>query len=56
MQLASFPLGIYALYPSRQFLDAKTRTWVEFMRDFLPARLQADEAAVSEISLRLRSH
>ena len=51
-----FPLGIYALYPSRQFLDAKTRTWVEFMRDFLPARLQADEAAVSEISLRLRGH
>lgn len=51
-----FPLGIYALYPSRQFLDAKTRTWVEFVRDFLPARLRADEEAVAAISLRLRGH
>lgn len=50
------PLGIYALYPSRQFLDAKTRTWVEFVRDFLPARLRADEEAVAAISLRLRGH
>ncbi|MCU9951486.1 LysR family transcriptional regulator [Pseudomonas solani] len=42
-----FPLGIYALYPSRQFLDAKIRTWVEFLRDFLPDRLKADEAVLT---------
>ncbi|MNZ36321.1 HTH-type transcriptional regulator DmlR [compost metagenome] len=38
-----YPLGVYALYPSRQYLDAKIRTWVEFLRDRLPARLAADE-------------
>jgi hypothetical protein len=50
-----FPLGIYALYPSRQFLDAKIRTWVEFLREFLPQRVAADEKAVAEYSLRLGS-
>ena len=48
-----FPLGIYALYPSRQFLDAKIRTWVEFLREFLPERVAADEQAVAAFSLRL---
>ncbi|MNY48886.1 hypothetical protein D3C86_1842610 [compost metagenome] len=38
-----YPLGVFALYPSRQYLDAKIRTWVEFLRDRLPARLAADE-------------
>lgn len=38
-----YPLGVFALYPSRQYLDAKIRTWVEFLRDCLPARLAADE-------------
>lgn len=38
-----YPLGVYALYPSRQYLDAKIRTWVEFLRESLPARLAADE-------------
>ncbi len=28
--------GIYALYPSRRFLDAKVRTWVEFLKEQLP--------------------
>ncbi|WP_437881375.1 LysR family transcriptional regulator [Pseudomonas sp. LRF_L74] len=45
-----FPLGIFALYPSRQFLDAKIRTWVEFLRDFLPARLAADEACIAPLA------
>ena len=40
-------LNIYALYPSRQFLDAKTRTWVEFVRNFLPEQLQAHGDAVA---------
>jgi DNA-binding transcriptional LysR family regulator len=38
-----YPLEVYALYPSRQYLDAKIRTWVEFLRERLPARLAADE-------------
>lgn len=28
--------GIYALYPSRQFLDAKIKTWLEFLKKELP--------------------
>jgi hypothetical protein len=27
------------LYASRQYLDAKIRTWIEFLRDELPATL-----------------
>lgn len=37
-------LNIYALYPSRRFLDAKTRTWVEFIKSELPPLLAHDEA------------
>lgn len=48
-----FPLGIYALYPSRQFLDAKIRTWVEFLREFVPERARADLQRVAELSLQL---
>ncbi|OHC46579.1 MAG: LysR family transcriptional regulator [Pseudomonadales bacterium RIFCSPLOWO2_02_FULL_63_210] len=28
--------SIYALYPSRRFLDAKVRTWVEFLKEEIP--------------------
>jgi DNA-binding transcriptional LysR family regulator len=28
--------SIYALYPSRRFLDAKVKTWVEFLKQELP--------------------
>ncbi|WP_043237483.1 LysR family transcriptional regulator [Stutzerimonas azotifigens] len=28
--------GVYALYPSRRFLDAKVKTWVEFLRHEVP--------------------
>ena len=31
--------NVYAVYPSRQYLDAKIRTWVEFLRDELPLML-----------------
>ncbi|TPQ30870.1 LysR family transcriptional regulator, partial [Burkholderia ubonensis] len=43
-------MSIYALYPSRQYLDAKIRTWVDFLRDELPATLEADEAALAQIT------
>ncbi|MBV2134050.1 LysR family transcriptional regulator [Pseudomonas sp. MAP12] len=48
-----FPLGVFALYPSRQYLDAKTRTWVEFLRDYMPQRLAADESRLLACSTQL---
>ncbi len=38
-----YPLGVYALYPSRQYLDAKIKTWLDFLRDYLPQQLSNDE-------------
>lgn len=34
--------NVYAVYASRQYLDAKIRTWVEFLRNTLPAMLGHD--------------
>lgn len=45
-----YPLGVYALYPSRQYLDAKIRTWVEFLRDYIPRHLEADLRSLGECS------
>jgi DNA-binding transcriptional LysR family regulator len=42
-------MNIYALYPSRKFIDAKTRTWVDFLRTYLPVVLARDEALLSSI-------
>lgn len=36
--------SIFAVYPSRRFLDAKVRTWVEYLRAQLPALLAAISA------------
>jgi len=36
--------SIFAVYPSRRFLDAKVRTWVEYLRAQLPALLVAISA------------
>ncbi|SUD41385.1 LysR family transcriptional regulator [Ectopseudomonas mendocina] len=41
-------LNIYAMYPSRRFLDAKTRTWVDFLKAELPPLLRADEAVLDD--------
>lgn len=38
--------NIYAIYPSRKYLDAKVRTWVEFVGEHLPALLASDNAAI----------
>lgn len=40
-------LTVYTLYPSRQYLDAKIRTFVDFLRECVPEMLAADEAALS---------
>jgi DNA-binding transcriptional LysR family regulator len=45
-------LTIYALYASRQYLDAKIKTWVEFLRESIPQTLAADEAALQTFVVR----
>lgn len=39
-------LTVYALYASRQYLDAKIRTFVDFLGVFIPQALAVDEAAL----------
>jgi DNA-binding transcriptional LysR family regulator len=35
-------VGVYVLMPSRKFLEAKTRAWIELLKAELPAALQSD--------------
>ena len=49
-EYTSQPMNVYALYPSRQYLDAKIRTWVDFLREELPATLAADQAALRQFA------
>ncbi|MDN3222147.1 LysR family transcriptional regulator [Pseudomonas sp. NPDC087342] len=39
-------LNLFAIYPSRKFVDAKIRTWVEFLKDYIPGMLAADAKVV----------
>ncbi|KAK47181.1 LysR family transcriptional regulator [Caballeronia jiangsuensis] len=41
--------NLFALYASRKFVDAKTRTWVEFLRAHLPDVIARDEALLAEV-------
>jgi DNA-binding transcriptional LysR family regulator len=43
-------LGLYAIYRSRQYVDAKIRTWVDFLRDTMPSILAADQEAASSFT------
>ncbi|UVE19135.1 LysR family transcriptional regulator [Pseudomonas sp. LS44] len=43
-------LTVFALYASRQYLDAKIRTWVDFLRKAMPDLLAADERCITEFS------
>jgi DNA-binding transcriptional LysR family regulator len=36
-------LSLFAIYPSRKFVDAKTRTWVDFLKHSIPELLASDE-------------
>ncbi|MFX5680386.1 LysR substrate-binding domain-containing protein, partial [Acinetobacter baumannii] len=38
-------MGVYALYPSRQYLDAKISTWVDWMHETVDKTLQEDHQA-----------
>ena len=42
--------NVYALYPSRKFVDAKTKTWVEFLRAHLPQVISRDLALLEELT------
>jgi DNA-binding transcriptional LysR family regulator len=44
-------INIYAIYASRRYVDAKIRTWIEFMRDYLPRAIVKDETALNELTL-----
>lgn len=43
-------VDVYALYPSRKFVDAKTKTWVEFLRAYLPQVIDRDMALLEELA------
>jgi DNA-binding transcriptional LysR family regulator len=47
-EYTSQPMTIYALYSSREYLDAKIRTWVDFLREQLPQTLAAEQAALGK--------
>ncbi|MFL6534229.1 MAG: substrate binding domain-containing protein, partial [Pseudomonas sp.] len=36
-------LNLFAIYPSRKFVDAKIRTWVAFLKQSIPDMLASDE-------------
>jgi DNA-binding transcriptional LysR family regulator len=41
-------IGIFALLPSRRFVDAKTRGWIDLLRDKLPPAVERDMAYFTE--------
>ncbi|MGF6904974.1 LysR family transcriptional regulator [Paraburkholderia sp. GAS348] len=43
-EYVSQEMDIYAMYLSREFLDSKIRTWVDFLREEMPKRLEVDVA------------
>ncbi|WP_158904201.1 LysR family transcriptional regulator [Burkholderia sp. L27(2015)] len=43
-------LNVYALYASRQYLDAKIKAWIDVLRQTLPAAMQGDEDALARFS------
>jgi DNA-binding transcriptional LysR family regulator len=47
---------IYALFPSRRFIDARTRTWLDFMHEHLPAALSLDLAALTQLDCDSAGH
>jgi DNA-binding transcriptional LysR family regulator len=46
------PVNVYALYPSRRFLDAKIRVFIELLRQEVPSMLEADERALATLDGR----
>jgi DNA-binding transcriptional LysR family regulator len=50
-EYTSQQMNAYALYPSRQYLDAKIRTWIDFLRDELPSALNHDQTRLRNAAL-----
>jgi DNA-binding transcriptional LysR family regulator len=50
------PNNVYALYASRQYLDAKIRTLVEFLREAVPRRLAEHERELDAWHARQHRH
>lgn len=44
--------SIFAVYPSRRFLDAKVRTWVEHLQAHLPALFAEHEKVIDDVNYR----
>ncbi|WP_207004811.1 LysR family transcriptional regulator [Trinickia mobilis] len=40
-------LNVYAVYASRQYLDAKIRTWVQFVREWITDAIRADDIGIA---------
>ena len=40
-------LNVYAVYASRQYLDAKIRTWVQFARKWITDAIRADDMVIA---------
>ena len=47
-------MNIFALNPSRKYTDARTRTWIEFLRDYLPTATARDVDLLEQLSHRDR--
>jgi len=43
-------LHVFAVYASRQYLDAKIKTWVEFLREWMTEMLGTDDTEIRGIS------
>jgi DNA-binding transcriptional LysR family regulator len=43
-------MNVFAVYPSRQYLDAKIRTWVELVRESVPTTLARDLAELRQFA------
>jgi DNA-binding transcriptional LysR family regulator len=44
------PLTVYVLYASRRHLHARMRTFVDFLREFIPQLREADEGVLRDIA------
>jgi DNA-binding transcriptional LysR family regulator len=41
-------IGIFALLPSGRFVDAKTRAWIDLLKEELPPAIERDMAYFAE--------
>jgi DNA-binding transcriptional LysR family regulator len=40
--------ALYAMYPSRHYLDAKVRTWIDYLKEQLPALFEGHAKVVDD--------